>query len=107
MNPTDWPHVVRQHHLVVWQTAYRLLANHADASDCFQDTFLAAWQFSERDAVLNWPALLQRLATARALDLLRQKIRRGKNVALYLTLSELPATTTSPLDHADSQELAA
>lgn len=70
---TDWSDVVQRHGPAVWATAWRLLGDHADASDCFQETFVAAVKLSRRQQVKNWPALLKRIATARALDRLRQR----------------------------------
>jgi RNA polymerase sigma-70 factor (ECF subfamily) len=60
----------------VWRTAYRLLANHADTADCFQETFLAALELSRRQPVRNVSGLLVRLATTRAIDRLRQRGRQ-------------------------------
>lgn len=62
---------------MVWRTAYRLLGNEADAADCFQRTFVSALELSRKEAIRNWPALLRRLATARALEQLRQRHREG------------------------------
>jgi RNA polymerase sigma-70 factor (ECF subfamily) len=74
-----WPELVRDHGPVVWSTAWRLLRCDADAADCFQATFLAALDVSRREAVRSWPALLRRLATARALEMLRRRVReRGR-----------------------------
>lgn len=70
---TDWSDVVRDYGPIVWKTAYRLLNNDADAADCFQDTFVSALRLSRAEIVRNWPGLLKRLATARALDRLRQR----------------------------------
>jgi RNA polymerase sigma-70 factor (ECF subfamily) len=70
---TDWSRVVQEYGPIVWKTVYRLLNNEADASDCFQDTFVSALKLSRAEAVHNWPGLLKRLATARALDRLRQR----------------------------------
>jgi RNA polymerase sigma-70 factor, ECF subfamily len=74
----DWDELVCQEGPAVWRTAYRLLSNQADADDCFQETFLAALKVSNRQLVRNWPALLQRLATSRAIDRLRQRLRRRR-----------------------------
>ncbi len=68
---------MKQHGPIVWQTAYRLLGNHTDTADCFQETFICALAVSRRQQVRNFPALLSRLATARAIDQLRQRIRRS------------------------------
>lgn len=74
----DWEDILSRDGKAVWQTAYRLLGNHADAEECFQDAFLAALEVSRRENVRNWRALLQRLATARAIDRLRSKRRQLK-----------------------------
>jgi RNA polymerase sigma-70 factor (ECF subfamily) len=72
---TDWSQVVKQNEAIVWKTVYRLLDNEMDATDCFQDTFLSAIKLAGAQAVRNWPGLLKRLATARALERLRQRYR--------------------------------
>jgi RNA polymerase sigma-70 factor (ECF subfamily) len=72
---TDWPTILRDHGPLVWRTAYRLLNHHADAADCFQKTFLAAVELAGRESVRHWPAVLKRLATARALETLRVRYR--------------------------------
>ena len=74
---TDWEKIVARHSGIVWQTAYRLLGDHADASDCFQDTFVAALVVSRRQYVRNWAGLLRKLATCKALDRLRSRIRHA------------------------------
>jgi RNA polymerase sigma-70 factor (ECF subfamily) len=72
---TDWPKLVHDHGPLVWRTAYRLLNHHADAADCVQETYATALRLAQRQPVADWPALLRRLATARALDRLRQRYR--------------------------------
>lgn len=72
---TDWDSILRDHGPTVWRTAYRLLGNRADADDCFQETFVAAVRSERRQTVRNWSALLQTLATSRAVDRLRQRYR--------------------------------
>jgi RNA polymerase sigma-70 factor (ECF subfamily) len=72
----EWEKIVRRDGPVVWRIVYRLLNNRADADECFQETFLAALEVSRREEVGNWCALLQRLATARAVDRLRERCRR-------------------------------
>ncbi len=78
---TDWPQVVRQYGPVVWKTAVRLLRNNADAEDCFQATFLSAWQISQTQEIRCWPGLLKQVATRRALELLRQQARNADCIA--------------------------
>src|SRR5713226_2297346 len=65
---TDWPLILAEHGPTVWRTVYRLLDHHADALDCYQETFLAAWRFAERAPVADWPSFLTSLATRRAMD---------------------------------------
>jgi RNA polymerase sigma-70 factor, ECF subfamily len=73
---TDWPTILRDHGPLVWRTVFRLLNHHADAADCFQRTFLAAVELAGRETVRSWPAVLKRLATARALEALRARYRK-------------------------------
>jgi RNA polymerase sigma-70 factor (ECF subfamily) len=73
----DWPGILSEHGPLVWQTAFRIVGNRADAEECFQEAFLAAWKVSQRETINHWRALLQRLATSRALDRVRQRRRRG------------------------------
>lgn len=101
---TDWPAIVSEFGPLVWRTAYRLLGNHADAADCFQRTFLSAVEFP--GTVGHWPGLLVRLATARALDQLRQ---RKRAVGRFAPLGDAPTAddrAADPLDLAAAGELA-
>jgi RNA polymerase sigma-70 factor (ECF subfamily) len=75
----DWQVISRQYGPLVWRTAYRLVGTEADAADCFQETFICALDFSKRQEVHNWAGLLQRLATARSLDLLRKRKREMRS----------------------------
>ena len=75
---TDWNEVVRQYGPSVWRTAWRLLGNHADVADCFQKAFLDAFRLARREKVQDWSGLLRRLATARALDCLRDRYRQRR-----------------------------
>jgi len=102
---TDWQEVVEQHGQVVWKTAYRLLGNHADASDCFQKVFLDAVQVARREPVRQWPALLRRMATARALDLLRDRYRRRSCSEPMTAAAEAIADTPLPEQEAEAAEL--
>jgi RNA polymerase sigma-70 factor (ECF subfamily) len=72
----DWQEILDRDGPAVWGMAYRLLGNRADADECFQEALLAALEVSRRAEVHHWRALLQRLATARAVDRLRQRRRR-------------------------------
>jgi DNA-directed RNA polymerase specialized sigma24 family protein len=68
---TDWSKIVEHHGPIVWRIVRRLLNHDADAADCFQRVFVAAVELERRDAIRDWPAILRRLATARALEYLR------------------------------------
>ena len=97
----DWPTLIRDHGPLVWRTAWGLLRNHADASDCFQQTFLAAVEWATREPVRNWPAVLRRLATQRALDGLRRRRRPAEFV------ETADPTAIDPATSAEGDELAA
>lgn len=103
---TDWNSLVDEHKQLVWQTAYRLVGNHADAWDCLQETFLAAVKVDRKEEVRDWPSLLRHLATARALDLLRGRYRqRGRHDPLAdpdVVISREPG----PRQEAEAAELA-
>ena len=101
----DWPAMVRDFGPLVWKTASRLLHNEADVSDCFQETFVSALEFSRKQTVTNWPGLLQRIATARALDVLR---RRGRNriVADNDLDDRHPSRNPGPAQQAEDADLA-
>jgi RNA polymerase sigma-70 factor (ECF subfamily) len=71
-----------------------------------QETFLAAWQVARRQAVRNWPGLLQHLATARALDHLRRRVRKATHVEVG-DLAEIPSPENGPADHAQLAETVA
>jgi RNA polymerase sigma-70 factor (ECF subfamily) len=75
----DWDEILARDGPAVWRTAYRVVGNRADADECFQEAFLAALEISRRGPVRHWCALLQRLATARAVDRVRSRLRRGRH----------------------------
>ena len=102
---TDWQEVVEQHGPLVWRTGYRLLGNHADASDCFQKVFLDALQIARREPVRQWSALLRRLATARALDLMRDRYRRRNRSEPLTTVAQAIGREPLPEQQAEAAEL--
>jgi len=101
----DWQVIIKEHGPVVWQTAYRLLGNHADAADCFQETFVSALEFCRRQRVRNFPALLTRLATARAIDQLRRRFRRSRPETNSANWVALQSTNPSPAESMQQKEL--
>jgi len=103
----DWPHIVRTHSPLVWRTAYRLLGDQADAADCLQETFISALEVTRRDEVHNWPCLLQRIATFRAVDRLRQRHRQYRGRETVPHFSEVPAANPGPVEASEAMELIA
>jgi RNA polymerase sigma factor (sigma-70 family) len=102
---TDWEGIIDEHGPLVWRTIYRIVGHHGDAEDCFQATFLSAWKLDCRETIRNWPAALHRLATSRALECLRARIR-GRRVSGQLFEEAHPASTGNPADEAAEAELA-
>jgi RNA polymerase sigma-70 factor (ECF subfamily) len=102
----DWQEILDRDGPSVWATAYRLLGNRADADECFQEALLAALEVSRREEVQHWRALLQRLATARAVDRLRQ--RRRRRITERLTdWASLRDPAPLPAQEAEDAELSA
>lgn len=102
----DWPGIAREHAPLVWRTVYRLLASEADAADCFQETFVSAMQVASRQAVSNWPGLLQKLATSRALDCLRRRIRDRVRLTTPSNWDGFVSGDPRPSQQAETAELA-
>lgn len=106
MQTCDWQTIVTEHGPLVWKTAYRLLADKDDAADCFQETFLAAFELANRQRVRNMAALLTRLATMRAIDRIRQRSRRGRRQVEVEDWHDIPSGASDPLGHLQNRELA-
>jgi len=101
---TDWDEIVHRHGPEVWRTAYRLLGDHTEAEDCFQETFLDALRLSRSRLVRHWSGLLRRLATARAIDGLRRRIRRYAREST-VDCDMLVGSKLQPADNAVAAEL--
>ncbi len=100
----DWKTILERDGPTAWRAAYRLLGNAADADDCLQDAALAAVQLARREPVGNWRALLTRLASARALDRLRQRYRSRLDAGSN-HLAGAAADLSEPIEHAQVDEL--
>jgi len=103
---TDWSQIVQEHGPMVWRTVYRLVNHEADAADCFQRTFVSALQLSRQEQIRNWPGILKRLATARALDCLRQRQREWRRWTALREGLSIDRKTLGPVLAAQSSELA-
>ena len=101
----DWRDIVDRHGPIVWRTAYRLLNDHADAADCFQETFVAVVKLARRQQVHNWPALLKTVAASRAIDRLKQRSRQRKRSAGPDDLTFVPTHQPGPVQDAEAAEL--
>lgn len=73
----DWDELCRVHGPLVWSTVYRVLNDHADALDCYQEVFLEAYRRTNDRAVDDWPSLLKWLSVRRAIDGLRRRKRQN------------------------------
>ena len=102
---SDWRAIINEHRDTVWHTVYRLLGDYTDAADCLQETFVCALEISRREPIRNWAALLRRLATTRALDRLRQRIRQNGYQESISDFSPLTSSTPDPSQNAETSEL--
>jgi RNA polymerase sigma-70 factor (ECF subfamily) len=101
----DWQEILERDGRSVWQTAYRLLGNRADADECFQEAFLEALEVARREPVRHWGGLLRRLAAVRAVDRLRRRYRQGVHLAVA-DWETLPGPSPSPAQAVADSELA-
>lgn len=103
----SWSDIVRQYSPLVRKSAYRLLGNDADAADCLQEVFMNAVTSYRPSDVRNWLALLRRLTTCRAVDMLRQRLRQVGRVSDLADWTAVPCTKPGPGQSAEDRELAA
>jgi len=102
----DWEGILARDGPAAWRTAWRVLGNRADADEVLQEAFVCAVEFARKHPVPYWRGLLQRLATARAVDRLRQKVRRrGREDPL--PHEHPPARDAMPPEQAQDAELSA
>jgi RNA polymerase sigma-70 factor, ECF subfamily len=109
---TNWDAIVSGNGSMVWRTLWRLLDDRTDVEECYQETFVAALKLSRREAIESWPAVLCTIATARAIDRLRQRYRqRGRRSRgaggeeSVGRMSEAISTEVSPEQRAVASEL--
>lgn len=100
-HPPDWPKIVELHAERVFRIAYRILGSVHDAEDASQLVFIEAKNLQESKPIQSWSGLFARLATTRAIDLLR---RRRKSIEIDETQY---VSNLEPHHHVVGAELAA
>ncbi len=102
---TDWNEIISAHQIEQWGTAFRILGNRDDSLECCQDALLDAYRFSLKNSIDNWGAILVSFTARRAIDRLRQRVRR-RNTEVALEHIEEPAILSdSPIAKAEALEL--
>ncbi|MGL4461340.1 MAG: RNA polymerase sigma factor [Planctomycetia bacterium] len=99
---TDWAAIVAEHGPRVWRTAFRVLNRHADAHDCYQEAFLAALKIAPADPA-DWGRILTCLATRKAIDRLRARVRSDRTGSL--DAAPEPAAADDPAEPLHLAEL--
>jgi RNA polymerase sigma-70 factor (ECF subfamily) len=102
---TDWSQILELHGRIVWKTVNRFIEDGTDAADCFQETFVAAFEFSRKHSIRNWPGLLKRLATTNALNRLRKRRRHTMTLASACDAFEIADDARQPPEVAEGREL--
>jgi RNA polymerase sigma-70 factor (ECF subfamily) len=110
----DWEDIAKRHGPLVWRTVYRLLGTGPGAvesvRECFQETFVTALDYARRNDVRNWPGLLQRIATTRALDVIAsRKAERSRRIGnnLETNFDRVPSPRAGPeaaAEHAETMD---
>jgi RNA polymerase sigma-70 factor (ECF subfamily) len=101
----DWQQLRQRYGPLVWATAYRILANQADAADCFQDVFTEVLERSSPEDVRDWPAFLRWLTAKRALNRLRQQRSEAARHTHIADVTTLATNLPGPVEEAESNEL--
>ena len=102
----NWQAVVNERGPMVWRTAYKLLGNHTEASECFQETFLAAFRYTQQRRARNMGALLASIATSKAIDQLRRRYNTRQRTVDTVDITVLPSEDPGPQEDLHSHELA-
>lgn len=102
---TDWHEIISIHEAMLWRTVYRVLNHRDDALDCCQEALLDAYKYALNHEVDDWGALLTSLATRRAIDRLRKRVR-ARQILVSLNDAPEPATDADcPVQRAQASEL--
>jgi RNA polymerase sigma factor (sigma-70 family) len=92
----DWERIRERYGPLVWKTVYKILGNHTESLDCFQDVFAELLERSTPMAVRGWPAFLRWLAVRRALDRLRKRAAAAKRMAGDDDIATVAAASPAP-----------
>ncbi len=96
----DWPKIVERHAERVFRIAYRILGSVHDSEDVSQIVFIEVKRLQRAGPIQSWSGLFARLATMRAIDLLR---RRRRNIEIEETHF---VSSIEPHHHVVAAELA-
>lgn len=100
MQEIDWEVVVRDYGPMVWRTGYRLLGERSAADDCFGQVFLEAFTASKNQKIRKPGPFLCRVATFRAIDMLRKrKIKSTDQLDVEMS------SYAGPAERAENKEL--
>lgn len=82
--PDEHDALLKEHGPTVWRLVVRLIGNDGeDAADCFQQAFVELASRQRRNAdVRQAAALLKRIAAARAVDIVRRRMRERRREAI-------------------------
>ena len=91
---------------MAFAAAWRVLGHGGDAEDAVQEALLDAFHLHHSQNVASWGALLRRLATCRALDLLRKRRPAEPLSAVSLRAMAAASRSIEPPTVAVASELA-
>jgi RNA polymerase sigma factor (sigma-70 family) len=102
----SWNITIEEYGSRVWNIVYRIVGNEADASDCFQEVFLAAVKSSRKRKIRNMSAFLSLLATQRAIDWIRKRKRNLQINTTSMDCEILEDSAQTPPQKMQSLEMA-
>lgn len=106
MQVIEWNEIINKYASVVWQHIYRLLGDYTESADCFSETFVGAWEFSRRHKIRNFEALLIQIATSKAINKIRCRIRRSKLYESGVDVKYAAGSYPEPIEQLYKRELA-
>src|SRR5579863_1191243 len=95
----EWLQLVDCHARLVYGVAYRIVGRTHDAEDVAQETFREAFELSTAGKVSDWRGCLCRIATFRAIDLVRRRRKFGPLDDSH------PSTAPAPAAEFEAREL--